>query len=58
MTTVPATSRPGTGFLGPRSPKTEAEQIRLSSHEVPGAPVQTRRLNPEKHLVVGEPGSW
>ena len=57
-TTVPATSSPGTGFFGLRNPK-PMTRIRYgpARHQVPGAPVQTRRVHPHQHLVVGDLGS-
>ena len=55
-TTVPATSRPGTGFFGPRSPNDEPHQVGLAGHQVPGAPVETGGVHPDEHLVVADPG--
>ncbi len=30
--------------------ETKAQQVRPAGHQMPGAPVQTRRLDPEEHL--------
>ncbi len=51
-TTVPATSRPSTGFRGPRSPTNEPHQVGLAGHQVPGAPVEAGGGHLDEHLVV------
>ena len=56
-TTVPATSRPGTGFFGPRNPK-PMTRIRYGSprHEVRGAPVDPGCAHLHEHFVRRDVG--
>ena len=56
--TVPATSTPGHPVLRPAEPEPDdPHQVRRARHQVPRPPVQTGRVHPQQHLVVGDLGS-